>query len=119
MTEGKQGWMEGIDGTIDAECLQLCHALNELPGIKTYESCSGHGKERFAIYFVTENLDTLIPVAYFSGTFHDWRVIAYTDCSMDKTKFVLEGPVGASDEADRIAYMMGRWTPRVREVAND
>lgn len=36
---------------MDAECVSLCDALNTLPGVTTLESCSGHGKSPFMIWF--------------------------------------------------------------------
>ena len=36
---------------MDPEVVQICKALNALPGIETTESCCGHGKERFRIWF--------------------------------------------------------------------
>jgi len=40
-------------GEMDPEVLDLCNALNALPGISTTESCCGHGKEKFSIFFQT------------------------------------------------------------------
>jgi hypothetical protein len=31
------------DGFMDEDCLDLCNAMNALPGIETTESCCGHG----------------------------------------------------------------------------
>lgn len=39
------------DGGIDEEVIPLCTAMNALPGVTTYESCSGHGKEPVIIFF--------------------------------------------------------------------
>jgi hypothetical protein len=36
---------------MDAECVDLCNALNTLPGIKTVKSCCGHGTSPFAVWF--------------------------------------------------------------------
>ena len=33
------------DGCMDKEVIELCDALNCLPGVETEISCSGHGKE--------------------------------------------------------------------------
>jgi len=40
-------------GVMDPEVLGLCNALNALPGISTTESCCGHGREKFSIFFQT------------------------------------------------------------------
>jgi hypothetical protein len=46
------------DREMDKEAIPLCNALNSLPGIKTIESCCGHGNEPFRIWFVVRNTDT-------------------------------------------------------------
>lgn len=50
---------------MDKEVIPLCDALNKLHGISTVESCCGHGKHPFRIFFIAETLDNLPPVAYF------------------------------------------------------
>lgn len=39
------------DDNMDVECINLCDALNALPGIETRESCCGHSCSPFTIYF--------------------------------------------------------------------
>jgi tRNA(Phe) wybutosine-synthesizing methylase Tyw3 len=39
------------DNYMDPEVLDLCNAMNALPGIKTFESCYGHGRTAFHIWF--------------------------------------------------------------------
>lgn len=36
---------------MDEHCVELCDALNALPGIETTQSCEGHGKDSFRVYF--------------------------------------------------------------------
>jgi hypothetical protein len=36
---------------MDEECIELCNAFNSIKGIYTSESCCGHGKSSFEIYF--------------------------------------------------------------------
>jgi len=38
------------DEMMDEECIPLCDAINDIPGLKTIESCCGHGKSPFRIY---------------------------------------------------------------------
>lgn len=45
------------DGFMDDECLDLCNAMNALPGIETTESCWGHGGSPFRIYFKVKEGD--------------------------------------------------------------
>lgn len=40
-----------FDAYMDKECLRLCDALNDIPGITTQESCCGHGSRNFNIWF--------------------------------------------------------------------
>ena len=47
------------DGYMDKECIELCDTLNTLPGLKTFESCCGHLKDRYSIWFFCDNIDTL------------------------------------------------------------
>jgi hypothetical protein len=105
---------EGETG-IDIECLKLCEAMNKFPGIKTVESCCGHSKRTFKIWFVADNLESLPVVVYFFDGCHcgsyKWEVIASTDCGMSPIKFMVEGPKGktAYQEADKIAALMEKY----------
>ena len=36
---------------MDPEAVDLCNAINALPGMKTTESCCGHGKYPFIVFF--------------------------------------------------------------------
>ena len=65
-------------GVMDSEVIDLCNAINALPGLKTEGSCCGHGKGLFSIFFqVTSLHDGLFFLArccdrrYFK---HDWRI---------------------------------------------
>lgn len=44
---------------MDVYCINLCNTLNRLPGCETYESCSGHGKHEYWIFFNCTDIDTL------------------------------------------------------------
>ena len=43
------------DADMDPECIWLCDVLNALPGIRTFESCCGHGAHPFRISLVVTN----------------------------------------------------------------
>jgi hypothetical protein len=92
---------------IDPQCISICEAINALPGLATVESCCGHGKRPFYIYFVVRKINDLLPLLYWSDQCHSgvdgWRVVAYTDCSADMVRWVLEGPVGDYQGANEIA----------------
>ncbi|MCK9574724.1 MAG: hypothetical protein WC979_03290 [Candidatus Pacearchaeota archaeon] len=38
-------------GTIDLQCVEIIEAMNSLPGVMTIESCCGHDKTPFRIWF--------------------------------------------------------------------
>lgn len=50
------------DGYMDPQCIPLCDALNWVEGIETTDSCCGHGKNAFCIWFTVKNLKSLIVV---------------------------------------------------------
>jgi len=83
---------------VDPECIELCEAINLYePDIFTVESCCGHGKTPYHIYFKVENLETLPHILYWldgchSG-FYGWKVYVYTDCGKQYPTFMIEGPI--------------------------
>ena len=92
---------------MDPEVVDLCAALNRLTGVTTVESCCGHGKETYCIWFQVERLEDLPSVPWFVDVCHSgqkgWRVIVSTDCCMSPASFMLEGPVGAYESSKEIA----------------
>ena len=44
---------------MDEECIELCNILNILPGVTTFESCCGHCKHPYYIWFFCNSIDTL------------------------------------------------------------
>ena len=59
------------DGFMDKECVELCNIFNSLPSIKTLNSCSGHGKNIFSVFF--------------SCT--DWRSLSFIGRCIDRRYF--------------------------------
>lgn len=47
----------------DKECINLCKTLNEMDGLNTTESCCGHLKDRFMIFFKCDNFSTLAKIS--------------------------------------------------------
>ena len=43
------------DEYMDPEVVDLCNAMNALPGIETFESCCGHNDDQFRIWFKVKN----------------------------------------------------------------
>jgi hypothetical protein len=62
------------DQWMDSECVPLCDALNNLPGIETFESCCGHGKSPFMIFFIAEGIEDLLPVLVEIHDRREWRL---------------------------------------------
>ena len=48
-----------LPSDIDAECVDICNVLNSLPETETFESCCGHLKGRFNVWFFCNSIDTL------------------------------------------------------------
>jgi hypothetical protein len=97
---------------IDAECVEICQALNQSQGVRTVESCCGHGEQPFRIWFKVTRLSDLPYVLWHFDRchcgFYGWRVIAKTDCGMSPVSFMIEGPIGqqAYEEASKIAAII-------------
>ena len=53
-------WRYG--GVMDEECVVLCDAINSVEGIATIESCCGHGKSPFCIWFKATSVKALYPI---------------------------------------------------------
>ena len=104
-------WIPPAD--LDKECLELCVAMNKLPGIATTNSCCGHGDHAFWIFFAVDEPEQLLPLLYWMQKCHTnvkgkWHVEAYTDCAGERVFWLLEGPVGtvAYEDAREIAQKL-------------
>lgn len=51
---------EKYDDRMDPECVALCDVLNTLPGIRTFESCCGHGEHPFIVFFRADRHTSLL-----------------------------------------------------------
>ncbi len=88
-------WIPPAD--LDPECLELCKALNSLAGIETFESCCGHGKYPFWIWFTWRPpANGMVVLAralcdrYYG--FAGWRIVLnHTDLPESQVCFLLEG----------------------------
>ena len=80
------------DVFMDPECIPICDALNRIPGIRTLESCCGHGKHGFWVWFTVsqpfKNL-TVVGRVFDSryGGLEEW------DCILDNTDSPEASPV--------------------------
>jgi len=80
-------------GKMDKECVDLCDAINMIPGLRTFESCCGHGNQPFRIWFAVEDIDNLPKLLYFCDSCHvgfNWDCIVTTDCGMSPVHFRIE-----------------------------
>lgn len=104
-----------MDQDIDKKCALLCETINKLPGIRTVESCCGHGEDVMRIYIMVDELKNLAPLLYYIDSCHvgfDWDCKVYTDCGMCFPRFYIEShSVGkkAYEEANEIAKELQQW----------
>lgn len=48
-----------LPADMDYQCIELCNFLNSIPGVSTSESCCGHCRERFSIWFHCDSIPAL------------------------------------------------------------
>jgi hypothetical protein len=61
---------------MDPACIPLCDELNALPGLRTFESCEGHGKHPFRVFFTAEKIESLAPLLETLSNGWPWLVEA-------------------------------------------
>jgi len=89
---------------MDPECIALCDALNNLPGIETCASCCGHGHDPFRVWFFAAAIPDLVPISRVLD--HQWRVLLTHVDLPYRIAFKLEGPpvLSAGDELAEDVY---------------
>jgi len=67
---------EGPGPAMDPECVRLCATLNALPGIRTTESCCGHGDSRYRIWLMIDpdSVGALVLQRALSGRYYRYGV---------------------------------------------
>lgn len=81
------------DGGMDKECIAICDAINQIPGLQTVESCCGHGDKEFRVWFGVQDLENLPVLLYCCGHCHvgfRWNCLVDTDCRVSPVTFCLE-----------------------------
>jgi hypothetical protein len=78
-------------GKMDPECIPLCDAMNALPGIKTFESCCGHGKHAFIVFFKAPSFNAIKPIIAAAEIWY-WTVRVKCSSVTDEMYFILESP---------------------------
>lgn len=48
-----------MNWNMDKECIKLCDVLNSIPSIDTFESCCGHLKDKYSIWFFCNDIITV------------------------------------------------------------
>lgn len=103
---------------MDDECIDLCNLLNTLPGLTTFESCCGHCKNPYGIWFFCTSIDTLSRLGratnrnYSDG---NWEVVLdSTDTSPYgvfwlRSKKPFESPDEMSKSVDNLMYNITYW----------
>ena|SRR5258708_2911725 len=95
------------DANMDPECIRLCDALNAMPGVRTFESCCGHGTHPFGIWFVVDVLGRLRPLLDETTDDAQWTVSVRIASGTDAIIFRLEGPADIFS-GDRLAARFER-----------
>lgn len=72
-----------LPSDMDPECISLCSKLNELDGIETVESCCGHLKNTYDIWFTCQDFVSLAILSRavdkrYAGTNKLWVVLSET-----------------------------------------
>ena len=113
---------------MDKECINLCEQMNRYPGIRTFESCCGHGNSDYHIWFLVDNMMLLPRLIYWFAGCHcgiyGWHVEVTTDCGMSPVHFSLVGPkeydarykIGVYEEAEVIAECLKDYADRMDKV---
>lgn len=92
-------------GRMDLECMALCDALNALPGITTFESCCGHGKRPFQVWFFAQTVQSIAPIL--QALDRSWRIeCSHVDCPY-RVVFMLEGPTDPNSGDELATYLAG------------
>ena len=95
---------------LDPEILELCTALNAMPGITTYVSCCGHGDDPVGVWFVFFSPEELSQMLYYLSPCHGapdgWRAIVSTDCGKGGPFYQIEGPAGDYEGSRKIAALI-------------
>lgn len=96
-------------GDMDPECVALCDAINRIPGLRTTESCCGHGDSPFRVFFAVDDPKRFPVLLYYLDPCHvgfRWPCLVRTDCGMSPAYYYIESGVKgqeAYDQANEIA----------------
>lgn len=102
---------------LDIECVGLYYTLNRLPGVYTFESCSGHGVNVFNMWFYCDNIDTLSRLGRATSSNYsdgNWEILVDTTDTDPKGCFCLRstyilGPQALRESIDRLVDNVLYW----------
>ena len=103
---------------MDDECIELCNVLNTLPGVTTFESCCGHYKHPYHIWFFCNSIDTLSRLGRsVERNYSDdrWEIVVdSTDTSPYgvfwlKSKEPFSTPKEMKESIDKLIYNINYW----------
>ena len=83
------------DKYMDEDCIGLCDAMNELDGCETFDSCCGHNKKPYSIFFNCDNCYSLAVLArsidrrYLPSDIQ-WTIILETLENSDREQYCYE-----------------------------
>jgi hypothetical protein len=95
---------------IDKECIPICNAMNEFPGISTYCSCFGHGRKNMYVRFYAKADKRFRMII---SRFPNWEILE-PDCShcapkkRDGNSYLLKYKTMDSEEAYRESVRIAR-----------
>ena len=99
---------------IDAECVNLCKAINKIPGLFTVLSCCGHGTLEFRIIFRVIDLNDLPILLSCIYENCKWTVDVHADFFKSLPMFTLWGPIGDLDAAQVLAKELNDQFTRIK-----
>ena len=96
---------------IDDECLELSEAINLFDGVCTVESCCGHGRQQYCIWFEADNLRKMKPfLRVLNSHYSGWHCSVHMNYTFNNIYWELRylGGMGqiAYDAAGRLAQNM-------------
>jgi len=95
---------------MDSECIPLCDALNQRAGLTTFESCCGHGRSKFIIFFVANKVEDLRPVLEsMAGREQFWHLRVHCAANSGEIYFELSGPTNAAQLTQEFADSVVAW----------
>lgn len=90
---------------MDKACIPLCDVLNALIGVTTTESCEGHGRHPYRVFFECSDFTSLKWIAEAVAS-SSWKVEALYHNGSDTLGFMLEGAIGHPEYADHLVQSL-------------